>query len=62
MANKKRKIIINVTKEMEPLLEKAQNDLFGDCNQEDMINKLIKVGLRVMEEEKAKKNKSEQKV
>lgn len=54
MATELKRMTFAVTKEMEPLLDRAKKNLFYDKNQSDMIRELVMAGLNVVDEKAAK--------
>ena len=59
MATEMRRMTFSVTKEMEPLLDRAKKNLFCDRNQSEMIREIIMACLEVMAEKAVKENKNE---
>ena len=51
MATEMKRLTFTITKEMEPLLDRAKKDMFNDYNQSEMIRILITAGLDTLKNE-----------
>lgn len=55
MATEMKRLTFAVTKEMEPLLDRAKKDLFYNRTHSDMIRELVMAGLEILDEKAVKK-------